>query len=137
MKNNGKSKTGRPSKYDPSKLEEIEKLAGIGLPDKDIAFLLGIDVSTFYAWKKERPEFSEALKRGKTDGKRKVINSLYRRAIEGNLTAIIFWLVNRYPDEWRNIQKMEHTISAIPPIKYVPANKTGKQNGEKVNKNGK
>ena len=134
MKNNGKSKTGRPSKYDPSKLEEIEKLAGIGLPDKDIAFLLGIDVSTFYAWKKERPEFSEAIKRGKTTGKMTIVNSLYRKAIEGNLTAIIFWLVNRYPEEWRNIQKMEHTISAIPPIKYIPAgeqkNKNGKQNGE-------
>ena len=138
MKDNSrKSNAGRPSKYDPERLEEIEKMAGIGLTDKDIALLLGVKERVFYYWKKKYPEFVQALKRGKTTAKMTIVNSLYRRAIEGNLTAIIFWLVNRYPEEWRNIQKMEHTISAIPPIKYIPANKTGKQNGEKVNKDGK
>lgn len=61
-----------------------------------------ITVSTFYEWKKKYSEISESLKRGKEFVDIEVENALYKLAIQGNITAIIFWLKNRKPDVWRD-----------------------------------
>jgi len=100
---------GRPSKYDSIDLGQVEKLAGLGLIDTEIAMVLGIATSTLNEYKKN-PEFSESIKRGKLIADKEVIESLYKRAVRGDTTAIIFWLKNRQPDKWRDRQ--EHAISS-------------------------
>jgi len=102
-----KSKAGRHSKFNPEQLEEIERMAGIGLPEKDIAYILGISEKTLYNWKKNFPEFLQAIKRGRIQGKMIIVNSLFQKARNGNVTAMIFWLVNRFPEEWRNLHQIE------------------------------
>ena len=41
---------------------------------------------------------------------RRVVDSLYQQAIAGNPTCIIFWLKNRKPHEWRDVQHLDQAI---------------------------
>ena len=52
-------------------------------------------------------ELREALKRGREASDARVEESLYRNALAGNTTAQIFWLKNRRPDRWRDVQNIE------------------------------
>jgi hypothetical protein len=101
-----------------------------------------VKVSTIYCWKKAHPEFSEALKKGKTLADAEVAEKLYHRACgyshpavkifqyEGtpvevpytehyppDTTAAIFWLKNRQPSKWRD--KRESEISGSGCAVYV------------------
>ena len=40
----------------------------------------------------------------------RVENSLYQNAIAGNVTAEIFWLKNRRPDRWRDVQQIQGEV---------------------------
>lgn len=78
------NKVGRPSKYD--KDYHPKKVVGyclLGLTDEQIAGVFDIAVSTLYEWKKEYPEFSEAIKSGKEEADVKIAASLYKRALGG------------------------------------------------------
>lgn len=109
---------------------------GLTLPE--IAAEFGIARSTLCNWKKRYPEFSEAMEEGKGVADAKVEDSLFQRAlgysfeetrahqglsdgemvtkkierttkhIPGDVTAMIFWLKNRCPGKWRDVQRMEH-----------------------------
>lgn len=123
---------GRPSKFDPVKCEQAEKLCKLGATDKDIADFFEISESTLYKWKVDFPEFSEALKKGKATADAEVASKLFHRACgyehpevhvsnyQGavtltpltkhyppDATSMIFWLKNRRPDLWRD--RVEHT----------------------------
>ena len=72
---------GRPTKYNPD--YHPKKVIGyclLGLTDEQIAGIFEIAVSTLYEWKKEFPEFSEAIKNGKEEADVKIAASLYKRA---------------------------------------------------------
>lgn len=126
---------GRPSKFKPEFVEQAKKLAALGATDRDAADFFGVTESTLYLWKHTQPEFSEALKVGKETADARVEQSLYRRALgyshdavkiavnaQGEITqvpfveryppdttAAIFWLKNRKPDEWRDVNRHEHS----------------------------
>ena len=51
-----------------------------GLIDDEIADRMGIVRSTFYKWKKEKKEFSDAIKMGKEPADAQVKASLFKRA---------------------------------------------------------
>lgn len=72
---------GRPTKYDPSLNEKVEKLAKLGATDSEMADFLEIAESTLNEWKKEFPEFSESIKRGKIIADSNVADRLYQRAM--------------------------------------------------------
>ena len=75
-----------------------------GLTDEQIAHNMGISVATLYNWKRDHLEIFEALKDTKEVADRNVENALYKAACEGNTTAMIFWLKNRKPKDWREKQ---------------------------------
>ena len=118
---------GRPTKYDPKINRMVEKFCKLGATDKEIAELLDVSESTLYLWKNEHPEFSEALKKGKTLADAEVAEKLFCRAIgyshpevdikvvDGEIiqtkltkhyppdtAAAIFWLKNRQKKKWRD-----------------------------------
>ena len=72
---------GRPTKYTliETRLDEIEKLAGYGLTDVEIADILEISRATLSNYKNDYPEFLDILKRGKLKAASNVIGSLYKR----------------------------------------------------------
>lgn len=101
-------KVGRKSKYDPSRLDDVERFCLLGATDEQLADFLEIDISNFYVWKRKYPEFREAIKKGKDLADINVADSLYNRALEGDTTAMIFWLKNRRREHWRDKQDIKH-----------------------------
>jgi DNA-binding XRE family transcriptional regulator len=120
------AKTGRPTKYTKKILEDVVKYARIGLTDDQMAAIVGVTRSTFYKWKNDFPEFSDALIENKKIVDAKVVRALFERATgyehedthisnyQGEITetktikhyppdptSMIFWLKNRDKDNWR------------------------------------
>lgn len=114
-------------------LLRLEAWARDGLTDEQIASNMGITARTLYDWKKKHLPISQTLKKGKEVADIMVENALFKRAIgyeytettneyeDGNLvrtkeivkkerpdvTAQIFWLKNRKPEQWRDKQNVE------------------------------
>lgn len=132
MQEQEKKKPGKPSAFDDIDLRFIRFMARKGLTDQEIADELGIHRNTLLKWKKAHPDFMENLKEWKTEADEEVERSLYQRAIgyscketklfcyEGMVlekeyvkhyppdpTAMIFWLKNRKPSEWRDKQEID------------------------------
>lgn len=105
------------------KLILVEGWARDGLTDEQIAKNLGIGKNTFYQYKKEHQDFSDALKKGKEIVDYQVENALLQNAMNGNITAQIFWLKNRKPHKWKDkvdvdantdeLNKVEQLLSKI------------------------
>ena len=92
---------GRPSAYDPAKLEEVENYCLLGCTDEQLSNFLEISVETLYGWKRDKPEFLQAIKKGKEIADSLVAKSLFQKAILGDTLACIYWLKNRRPEKWR------------------------------------
>lgn len=90
------------------KLILVEGWAREGLTEEQIAHNLGIGYTTFKDYKKKYPSFLSALKKGKEVVDFEVENALFKNAMEGNVTAQIFWLKNRKPTKWR--EKIEQQV---------------------------
>ena len=88
-----------------------------GLTNEQIASNMDIVVSTLWEWRKKSPKISNALKIGKDEADIQVENALYKAALEGNTTAMIFWLKNRRPKEWRD--KIQQEITTESAVKLV------------------
>lgn len=126
------TKTGRPTSYRPEYVEQAKKLCQLGATDAEMAAFFEVAVSTFYKWKAEISEFSEAIKSAKEIADERVERSLYHRAVgytfdsekvfqfQGQIvrtpvkehvppdtTAAIFWLKNRRSKDWRDIRQYE------------------------------
>lgn len=79
----------------------LEGWARDGLTYEQIAHNMGIDVTTLRDWRKKQPTISTILKRSRAVVDYEVENALLKNAMEGNVTAQIFWLKNRKKTEWR------------------------------------
>lgn len=127
---------GRPTAYQPEYAEQAKKLCALGATDAQLADFFQVAVSTVALWKVKHQEFSDALKLAKAKADEMVEQSLFRRAmgyeceetdirvIEGQIvetpirkiyppdtTAMIFWLKNRKPAEWRD--KVNQEVSGV------------------------
>lgn len=77
-----------------------------GYTDEQVAEKLGITAKTLYNWLKKGTPESIRLKKARFLGKQTidtiVENKLLEEAMNGNVTAIIFWLKNRKRKQWRD-----------------------------------
>ena len=89
---------------EPDKLVLLEGWARDGLTEEQIAKNIGIDKATLYRWKIKDCNICNALKKGKEVIDFEVENALLKSALEGNVTAQIFWLKNRKKEQWRERQ---------------------------------
>ena len=105
-------KRGRPKKNvtQPSiidwgtveKLQLLEEWSTQGLYIKDIAAKMGVSVTTVYDWMNKNPEIAAAIKKGRDKSIDMVENALFKSAINGNVTAMIFYLKNRAPERYKD-----------------------------------
>ena len=113
-------------------LIRIEDWARMGLTDEQIAKNMGVNKTTLYDWIKKFPDISNSIKKGKAPIDFEVENALFKRAIgyeyeevettieeiDGKqrkrikkikkvalpeTSAMIFWLKNRKPEQWRKL----------------------------------
>lgn len=119
----------RPSKFKPEFVEQAEKLCRLGATDAEVADFFHVTPVTIWRWKSENEQFCSALKAGKELSDNRVERSLYQRACgyeqeevkifmpagaaqpvyakfiakhAPDVTACIFWLKNRRPEQWRD-----------------------------------
>jgi hypothetical protein len=57
---------GRPTSYRPEYAEQARKLCQLGATDAELAQFLEVNRSTIFEWQAAHPEFSDALKIGKS-----------------------------------------------------------------------
>ena len=138
-------------KYDTHvkpKLLLIEAWARDGLTLDQIADNLGIAKSTLCEYQKIHSDLSDSLKNGREVIDTMVENALLKAALgytyeetketadgferstkmaHPNTTALIFWLKNRKPKEWRDKQELEHSgdLSFVINRKRVNGNDSG------------
>ena len=119
---------GRPTDYRPEYVQKVAELCSQGATDAELADEFGVSVRTLYSWRNRYPEFLLALKTNKEIADERVERSLYERATgyerdsvkifltkEGSVveapfrehvppdsTAMIFWLKNRKPKDWKD-----------------------------------
>lgn len=120
---------GRPPTYRKEFAKQAEKLAALGATDQEVADFFDVSVRTVHRWKHDHNEFCHSLKDGKESADERVVRSLYHRAVgyeqedvkifmpassavpiyapfrakvAPDVTACIFWLKNRRPDQWRD-----------------------------------
>ena len=84
--------------------DRVRHLAGIGLRQDDIAKIIACSSKTL------RKRCRDDLDRGVAEANATVSGYLFAAAKAGNVTAQIFWLKNRKPSEWRDVQNIEHAI---------------------------
>jgi len=83
-------------------IDRCEAYAAQGLTYEQIARCIGLAASTMIEKRKQFPELQEAIKRGQAAGIDQVSNALFNRAVGGDNTAMIFYLKNRDPANWRD-----------------------------------
>lgn len=112
-----------------------------GLTDEQIAHNMGINVRTLWRWKAEHKEMKEALKVGKEVANFIVENKLFQKAIDGNTTAMVFWLKNNWRDKYNDSAlSLEERKLAIVRMKKLEAetknvqlrNKSLEENGTDI-----
>lgn len=87
------------------KLILLEGWARDGLTNEQIANNIGINAKTLYEWKNKESKISNILKKAREVVDYEVENALLKSALEGNVTAQIFWLKNRKKEQWREKQE--------------------------------
>jgi hypothetical protein len=100
----------RPTTYSPLIIPIVRACATFGATAPEIANYIGTSIASFDRWTMEHEELREALKRGREASDARVEESLYRNALAGNTTAQIFWLKNRRPDRWRDVQNINADV---------------------------
>jgi hypothetical protein len=99
---------GRPSEYDEAILPEVLELVGQGATTKELADHLGVHPAQFWRWCQAYPQLRSAVKAAREAQDDRVEEALRINAVlEGNVTAQIFWLKNRRPNEWRDRKETE------------------------------
>lgn len=145
---------GRPSKYHTHvepKLLLIEAWCRDGLTDADICKNLDVSHESFIQYKKQFPELVDVLKRGKEVIDTMVENALLKAALgyeyeesketntgfersvkyaPPNTTALIFWLKNRRPKEWRDRNQTEISGVDGSPLQVVFSPAMKKENDD-------
>ncbi len=120
---------GRRPKYQEDYARRAFLLGMKGLTNEQLAAVFDVALPTIELWIRTRPAFATALKAGREDADGNVVRSLYERAMgfrapatkifynqrTGRVikvpyeevyppdpTALIFWLKNRQPKDWRD-----------------------------------
>lgn len=109
---------GAKSSYQPEYAEQARKLCLLGATDDVIARFFDVTDRTLRNWKQRQPEFADACKLGKLSADTDVVSALYEKAKGGDVTACIYWLKNRQPEQWRDRVAHEVTGAAGGPIKH-------------------
>jgi hypothetical protein len=137
---------GRPTSFRPEFVEQAEKLCRLGATDAQMADFFDVCEDTINNWKIEHPEFFVSIKRGKLESDANVADRLYHRAMgyshdavkifmpsgsdkpvyapytehyAPDTTAMIFWLKNRQPGQWRDKTENKTTVAVADPIKEL------------------
>ena len=108
------SKVGRPSKYDEKFCQQLIKHMAQGLSFESFGAIIGVAEQTLHNWLVDFPDFLEAKREAFTKSRLfwEKIGIQQATIGQGNSTAFVFNMKNRFPKEWRD--KQENVLSGDP-----------------------
>ncbi len=125
---------GQPRKLTQERRDQVLVALRAGADMGLAARAVGVSRRGLYALRARDPEFKEAVDEARSFADAIIIKRLFDKAREGDTTAMIFWLKNRRPSEWRDRRHHAHTgdvtINVVtgvprapnePPEREVPA----------------
>ena len=114
------AKRGRKAiDFDEQMIAQVEAFASRGLSVDEIAHNMGMGRSTVFQKISENSDLSDAIKKGRAQGIAQVSNALFESAIGGNVTAMIFYLKTRNPEQWPHDPKPHINDDPPTPVKVV------------------
>lgn len=114
----------RPSAYKAEYIEQVYKLALLGLKDTEIAKFFDVKEQTINNWKIKYPEFFESLKKGKLDADGEVVKSLYNRALGSKVTVQqAIKVKNVYYENGKKVSENED-VKVVDLVQEVPPDTT-------------
>jgi hypothetical protein len=90
---------------DVAQKRQVEAMAAYGIPEEDIARVVGIDPKTL------RKHYREEIDLGSVKANAQVAGFLFNSARTGNVTAQIFWLKTRA--RWKEVPSEHMHVGAI------------------------
>ncbi len=102
---------GRPTKYDPAYCDQIIAHMATGASMTSFAAEISVARSTINVWIADFPEFKEAVGIGKAKCAAwwEKINRKVAETGIGNAQACKTGLMNMAPEDWTEVQKIEHS----------------------------
>jgi hypothetical protein len=101
-----------PFEATDARKSQVEVLAGLGLPHEQISLIIGCDAKTL------RHYFHHELKSGNAKATAKVAQTLFNKAIGGDVASMIFWMKVRAG--WSERTILSHTgPDGESPVGYV------------------
>lgn len=106
-----------------SKLDSVKGWAMNGSTDEELAKMLGISTTLLYEWKKDKPEFADAIKKGKETSNGELLNSAFTQSIG-------FMYKEQVPVRVKDYKLIEGQLKQIERVevveidKYCPPNPT-------------
>ena len=94
-------------KRTPSRLKAVIRSIRKGSSINAACLAAGIDVVSFWRWRKKDPKLDHLVKTTYDSRIQIVEDALYKAALEGNITAQIFFLKNRQPNRWRDVHDIK------------------------------
>lgn len=97
---------GRPSKYTPEYTDKILEAIRLGSPFTHACRYANVSFETFNEWRKQYPEFSDAVKVAEGESVRNCLDVIDKAAAKGNWAAAAWRLERRYPHEFGRRDRM-------------------------------
>jgi hypothetical protein len=111
-------KRGQPTKYHDDRVANILHLIREGNTLRVAALANGITYQTLNEWRKQYPDFSDAVGFAEAQAERAYVQSV-RTASVDNWQAAKFWLQARSHGDWRTVEAHEHSGPGGGPIPYT------------------
>ena len=100
-----------------------------GLSKEQMAHNMNISRATLNQWEKRFSDISDAIKKGRDVVDYEVENALYKKALTGDVGAIVFLLKNRRKDRWKDkpidlnegVDKLNENIDSLKELLQNPA----------------
>lgn len=105
--------------FTSEQIEEVARLAGLGLTQDQIAEWFGFSDDTLRRRLQSDPEAMRAYKQGKIQAVDRVARTLYQKALEGDNACMIFYLKTQA--HWREVERKEISGPDGGPIQTVQA----------------
>lgn len=97
----------------PDRLVLVRNWVMWGATEEEVAERIGITQRQLKSWRTKYREFDNAIRNAKDVADALVENALYKKAIEGDNTAMTFWLKNRKPEAWRETKSDKASAESI------------------------
>lgn len=96
---------------DKARRDKVESMSALGIPQEDIARVLGICVDTLAKY------YRDELDNARTKANTQIGGALFRKALSGDTASLIFWMKTRAG--WKETNVQEHTGKDGSPLQAV------------------